>query len=135
MRVNANHCEGPGTFNPQGLPAQLIQRSNGAPSRSVLGCPIYHSKVARSTYSISNRLAAQSREAALAGIQVFNNPLINFKSETFIVLEMIAWTYLLHGYYRKEHVEYWYFRMKDNRRVVDRFENGQIKYWDLTHCL
>jgi type I restriction enzyme S subunit len=32
-----------------------------------------------------------------------------FKSEIFIVVMNIAWTYLLHAYYRKHHIEYRYF--------------------------
>jgi hypothetical protein len=50
------------------------------------------------------------RDAALAAIQVFNNPLITFKSETFIVLMNIAWTHLLHAYYRRNDVERGRFR-------------------------
>ena len=60
----------------------------------------------RRTYSITRQLVAQSQDAALSGIQVFNNPSIRFKSETFIVLMNIAWTYLLHAYYRREKIEY-----------------------------
>ena len=41
----------------------------------------------------------------LAAVQVFNNPLTTFKTESFIVLSMIAWTYVLHAYYRKGRIE------------------------------
>ncbi|HAT8441665.1 TPA: DUF3644 domain-containing protein, partial [Legionella pneumophila] len=49
----------------------------------------------RSVFSIKNELIKKSQEAALAAIQLYNNPLITFKSESFIVLMNIAWTYLL----------------------------------------
>ncbi|HFD2289043.1 TPA: DUF3644 domain-containing protein, partial [Legionella pneumophila] len=55
----------------------------------------------RSVFSIKNELIKKSQEAALAAIQLYNNPLITFKSESFIVLMNIAWTYLLHAYFRK----------------------------------
>jgi len=51
------------------------------------------------------RLLAQSQDAALTAVQVFNNPLIKFKSETFIVLMNIAWTYVLHAYYCQTGIE------------------------------
>lgn len=56
----------------------------------------------RSVGSIKNELLQKSREAMLSAVQIYNNPSIQFKSETYIVLSIIAWTYLLHAYYRKE---------------------------------
>jgi hypothetical protein len=44
----------------------------------------------RATYSIRAELVEKSRESALTAVQIFNNPLIEFKSETFIVLMTIA---------------------------------------------
>ncbi len=66
------------------------------------------------------RLLAQSQDAALTAVQVFNNPLIKFKSETFIVLMNIAWTYLLHAYYHRTRVEYRYYRGVNKGRRYDR---------------
>lgn len=40
--------------------------------------------------SIKNELLCKSREAALAAVQIFNNPNISFKTETYIVLMIIA---------------------------------------------
>jgi hypothetical protein len=78
---------------------------------------------------------AQSQDAALTGVQVFNNPLIKFKSETFIVLMNIAWTYLLHAHYRRKGIEYRYYRRSGTRRRFDRTDDGSFKYWDLSKCL
>jgi hypothetical protein len=77
----------------------------------------------------------KSREAALTAIRVFNDPQVSFKSETFIVLMTIAWTYLLHAYYRGKRVEYRYFRQGPKRRVFNRTKHGAYKYWELEHCL
>ena len=38
----------------------------------------------------------RAREAMVCAVQIFNNPAIIFKAETFCVLANIAWTYLLH---------------------------------------
>jgi hypothetical protein len=89
----------------------------------------------RRTHSISKELLAKSREAALSAVQIFNSPLVSFKSETFIVLINIAWTYLLHAYYRKEGVEYRYFRIAGKRRRFDKTKNGADKHWQLERCL
>src|SRR3989442_4860215 len=89
----------------------------------------------RSLQSVASRLVAQSQDAALAGVQVFNNPLVRLKSETFIVLMNIAWTYLLHAHYRKERVEYRYYRGAGKGRRYERTADGSYKYWDIRKCL
>ena len=70
--------------------------------------------------SVRRELLHKSREAALNAVQTFNNPLTAFKADTFIVLMSIAWTYLLHAYYRREGVEYRYYQERPKRRRFDR---------------
>lgn len=89
----------------------------------------------RRVHSVSDELIHKSREAALAAVQIFNNPQITFKSEMFIVLMIIAWTYMLHAYYRKRGVEYRYFEQKGNKRRFDRTAKGAYKYWELERCM
>jgi hypothetical protein len=67
--------------------------------------------MARRIYSEKIDLITKARESMLAAVQIFNNPLIGFRTESFIVLSMIAWTYLLHAYYRSARVEYRYFSL------------------------
>jgi hypothetical protein len=88
----------------------------------------------RTIYSKKLELIRCSREAALAAIQIYNNPLITFKTGNFIVLMIIAWTYLLHAYYRANRIEYRYYKMIKKRRAFDKL-NGQYKYWELSRCL
>ena len=80
-------------------------------------------------------LLRKSREAALNAVQTFNNPLTTFKAETFIVLMVIAWTYLLHAYYRREGVEYRYYEKRSKRRRFNRTTSGAYRYWELGKCL
>ena len=77
----------------------------------------------------------KSREAALAAVQVFNNPIITFKSETYILLMIVAWTYLLHAYYRGEGIDYRYYNQQGKRKRFDRTKHGAIKHWELERCL
>jgi len=89
----------------------------------------------RRAFSVSGELLTKSREAALAAVQIFNSPLITFKSEIFIILMNIAWTYLLHAHYRKERVEYRYFKKMAKRRTFDKTKSGAHKHWELERCL
>lgn len=86
--------------------------------------------------SIKQELVSKSREAALAAVQVFNNPLITFKSEMFIVNMIIAWTYLLHAHYRSQRIEYRYYQeTPSGRKRFDKTKHGADKYWELERCL
>lgn len=89
----------------------------------------------RTVGSLADELLAKSREAALCAIRVFNDPHVSFKSETFIVLMNIAWTYLLHAHYRKKAIEYRYFKQEGKRRKFDRTRSDAFKYWELERCL
>lgn len=85
--------------------------------------------------SIKNELLSKSKEAALAAVQIFNNPNISFKAESYIVLMIIAWTYLLHAYFRSKKIEYRYFSLNGKRRNFDTTKKGAHKYWELERCL
>ncbi|MBN8610536.1 MAG: DUF3644 domain-containing protein [Deltaproteobacteria bacterium] len=89
----------------------------------------------RRMFSVKEELLKKSREAALAAVQVFNNPNVTFKSETYVVLMVIAWTYLLHAYYRGKNVDYRYFVQGAKRKNYDRTKHGAYKYWELERCL
>lgn len=89
----------------------------------------------RSIGSLRRELVNKSREAALTAIRVFNDPQVSFKSETFIVLMMIGWTYLLHAYYRGKGIEYRYYKRGPKRRVFERTKYGAYRYWELERCL
>lgn len=92
-------------------------------------------KRVRRTYSVTQELVSKSRESALAAVQIFNSPMITFKSEIFVVLMNIAWTYLLHAYYRREGIEYRYYTMAGKRRRFDKTKHGADKHWELERCL
>jgi hypothetical protein len=58
-----------------------------------------------------------------------------FKSESFIVLIAIAWTYLLHAHYRAKKIEYRYYDQKAKKKVFHKTKRGAHKYWELERCL
>jgi len=93
------------------------------------------SKRVRRIGSIKSELLRKSSEAALAAVQIFNNPNISFKAESYVVLMHIAWTYLLHAYYRERKIEYRYFTQQGKRREFHRTKHKAYKYWELERCL
>lgn len=80
-------------------------------------------------------LIEKSREAMLAAVQSYNNPQITFKSENFIVLAIISWTYLLHCYYANQGIDYRYFHYKGKKKIYDKTTYGAYKHWELERCL
>jgi hypothetical protein len=85
--------------------------------------------------SLKVELIAKAKEAALAAVSVYNQPTTRFKSETYAVLMIIAWTYLLHAYYRARGIDYRYYNMGAKRKRYDRTKRGAFKYWELERCL
>jgi hypothetical protein len=85
--------------------------------------------------SLKQELLLKSREAALNAIRTFNDPQVVFKSETYIVLMVIAWTYLLHAFYRSKGTEYRYYDHVVKRKRFHKTKHGAYKYWELERCL
>ena len=80
-------------------------------------------------------LVIKSREAMLAAVQIYNNPQITFKAESFISLAVISWTYLLHAYYANKGIDYRYYKEHGKRKFYDRTKYGAYKRWGLEDCL
>jgi hypothetical protein len=64
---------------------------------------------------VDAELLIKAREAMLHAVQGYNNPRTFFKSEIFIVTVVIAWTYLLHWYYREKDIDHRY--LKDGKAI------------------
>ncbi|CAA2145612.1 DUF3644 domain-containing protein [Methylobacterium bullatum] len=78
-----------------------------------------------------DELLIKAREAMIAAVNTFNSAGLRFRAELFIVTAIIAWTYLLHNYYKREGVDYRYKR----GGVVERTPSGAEKYWELSQCI
>ena len=77
-------------------------------------------------------LVNKSREAMIAAIQTFNNPQVHFRSEIFIMLCVVAWTYALHAFLKREGVDIIY---RDNEGRPHATPRGQDRFWELAKCL
>lgn len=71
----------------------------------------------------------------MCAVQIFNNPNVVFKSESFIVLSNIAWTYLMHSYYKEKGIDYRYYEQQAQRKRYYKTKRGSFKYWELERCL
>ena len=62
--------------------------------------PNYRDPVTGLSLSNDEKLI-RAREAMILAVQLFNSTTFRFKTEVFCVLANIAWTYLLHEYYKR----------------------------------
>ncbi len=79
-----------------------------------------------------DELLVKAREAMIAAVHIFNGAGLNFRAELFIVTTIIAWTYLLHSWYRREGIDY---RYKDADGSIKKTKHGEDCYWELGKCL
>lgn len=89
----------------------------------------------RRFHSLKTELLKKSREAMLAAVQLYNNPQITFKTESFITLAIIGWTYLMHAYYRSQGIDYRYCEYKGKQKRIQKTAYGAAKLWGLERCL
>lgn len=80
-------------------------------------------------------LVEKARQAMMSAVAIYNNPTITFKSELFIVNSEIAWTYLFHAYYYKNHVCYYYRKSQGNGKYKYEYIDGRKREWDLSRCI
>ncbi len=82
-----------------------------------------------------DELLIKAREAMIAAVHAFNSAGLYFRSELFIVTAVIAWTYLMHAYYRREGVDYRYKKPSNGKFEVETTKSGAEKYWELGQCI
>ena len=82
-----------------------------------------------------DELLIKAREALIAAVHTFNGAGLNFRAELFIVTTIIAWTYLLHAYFRREGIDCRYYKTVSRNREVEKTKCGAEKFWELGRCL
>lgn len=78
-----------------------------------------------------DELLVKAREAMIAAVHTFNSAGLHFRAELFIVTAIIAWTYLMHAFYKREGIDYRYKKAG----AIERTPSGAEKYWELGQCL
>jgi hypothetical protein len=86
-------------------------------------------------FAPTDALSMQIRKAIdimKSAIMIYNNNTIMTRTESFIVLAVIAWTYLLHAYYRSISVNPVYLDQAGQPMMID---DGKPKFWELSYCV
>lgn len=79
-----------------------------------------------------DELLIKAREAMIAAVHIFNGAGLTFRAELFIVTSIIAWTYLLHAWFRREGIDYRYLKADG---TVQKTKHGEDCYWELGKCI
>ncbi len=82
-----------------------------------------------------DELLVKAREAMIAAVHTFNSAGLTFRSELFIVTAIIAWTYLLHAWFKREGIDYRHTKNENGQKVVVKTPQGEDKFWELAQCL
>ena len=80
----------------------------------------------------SDELLIKAREAMIAAVHTFNATGLTFRAELFIVTVIIAWTYLIHAWFRREGIDH---RYRNADGSVEKTPSGAEKYWELGKCV
>lgn len=78
-----------------------------------------------------DELLLKAREAMIAAVNTFNGLGLMFRAELFIVTAMIAWTYLMHAWFKQQGIDH---RHKVKGQI-QKTKNGADMYWELGHCI
>ena len=76
-------------------------------------------------------LLNKSIDSATQAISTYNDPRSTFRTGNFTVLMIIAWTSLLHAYFEREKVNYFYREENGRYKRID----GDKKAWELLECI
>lgn len=82
-----------------------------------------------------DELLIKAREAMIAAVHTFNSAGLTFRAELFIVTAVIAWTYLLHAWFKREGIDYRHTKTENGAKVAIKTPTGAEKYWELGQCL
>lgn len=82
-----------------------------------------------------DELLIKAREAMIAAVHSFNSAGLTFRAELFIVTAIIAWTYLLHAWFKREGIDYRHTKNQNGQRAIVKTPSGADKYWELGECL
>jgi hypothetical protein len=82
-----------------------------------------------------DELLIKAREAMIAAVHTFNGAGLTFRAELFIVTAIIAWTYLLHAWFKREGIDYRHTKNDKGKKVVSKTPSGADKFWELGQCL
>lgn len=78
---------------------------------------------------------SKARDAALAAVEIYNKPAIDFRAGNYIVLMVIAWTAFFHAIFYRRGRKPWYELESPGERKRYKRIDGDAAHWDLAECI
>lgn len=78
---------------------------------------------------------AKAKDACIAAVTNYNRPGIAFRTRTYTVLMIIAWTALFHAIFHRRGKKPWYVAERSGSNVRYRTIDGEPKHWELTEAI
>ena len=78
-----------------------------------------------------DELVVKARDSAILAIDIYNRPIMAFRSQGYIVMMTIAWTALFHAIYEMGEKDYFYKNNDGTDIIID----GDKKAWELDRCI
>ena len=77
-------------------------------------------------------LLLSSIDSALLAVEIYNKPRTTFRSQGYITLMIIAWTYLFHAHFNSIMGNRYCYKNENGRyQIVE----GERKTWELSSCI
>lgn len=77
----------------------------------------------------------KARSSAIAAVENYNKPGVVFRTRTYTILMIIAWTALFHAIFYRKKVKPWYVKSGMGRAVRYEKVDGEPRHWELAECL
>ena len=77
----------------------------------------------------------KARDSALAAVDNYNRPGASFRTRTFVLLMIVAWTSCLHAVFYDRKVKPWYVKRGSGKGIRYEYIDGDPKHWELSTCV
>ena len=78
---------------------------------------------------------AKAREACVSAVENYNKPGRAFRTRTYAILMVIAWTALFHAIFHRRGEKPWYVESDNGSRTKYKEIDGEPWHWDLAECV
>ena len=78
---------------------------------------------------------AKAREACVAAVENYNKPGRAFRTRTYAILMVAAWTALFHAIFHRRGEKPWYVESGNGSRAEYKQIDGEPWHWDLAECV
>ncbi len=78
---------------------------------------------------------AKAREACVAAVESYNKPGRAFRTRTYAILMVVAWTGLFHAIFHRRGQKPWYVESDAGSRIKYKQIDGDPLHWDLAECV